>query len=108
MNGAGDNLKQIPEYREFEDMLKQCPAVLKDKGEEYAARLKLYTAQFASGEMIPDEYRKTVENLQFEMKQWVNTQSIFKRRKMDKLITGIGVFVLNKLIDAIINKLLPK
>jgi hypothetical protein len=107
MNGIGDKLNQIPEYREFEEMLKQCPTVLKGKGDEYAGKLKLYTAQLAEGQLKPDEYKKTVENLQFEMKQWVNTQGIFKRRKMNKLIMGIGVFVFNRLLDAIMSKIPP-
>jgi hypothetical protein len=106
MNGIGDKLKQIPEYREFENMLKECPGVLKEKGVEYSDRLKKYTNQLAAAELRPDEYKKSVEGLQFEMRQWVNTQGIFKRRKMNKLVNGIGMFVLNTLINAIINKFL--
>ncbi|MHB8156143.1 MAG: hypothetical protein ACYDEQ_01905 [Desulfocucumaceae bacterium] len=106
MNGINDRLNQIPEYREFEDMLLEGHDLLKEKGVEYSQRLKQYTRQLAEGEVNANEYRINVEGLQYEMKQWVNTQGIFKRRKMNKMINGVGMYVFNTLVNVIVTKFL--
>jgi len=103
MNGIIEKLVQIPEYQKLNGMLKQCRVLLKLKGEIYACRLKLYTMQFATGEIKADEYQRLVEELHHDIKRWLACDSSVQRWNMHKLISSIHVYIVDVLLDAILD-----
>ena len=104
MSGIIEKLTQIPEYQQLNGMLKQCRVLLKLKGEIYACRLKLYTMQFAMGEIKSDEYQRLVEELHHDIKRWLACDSSVQRWNTHKLISSIHVYIVDELLDAILEK----
>ncbi len=103
MSGVIEKLAQIPEYQKLTGMLKQCRVLLKLKGEIYACRLKLYTMQFAMGEIKSDEYQRLVEELHHDIKRWLACDSSVQRWNTHKLISSIHAYIVDELLDAILD-----
>lgn len=104
MSGIIEKLTQTPEYQKLNGMLKQCRVLFKLKGEIYACRLKLYTMQFAMGEIKSDEYQRLVEELHHDIKRWLACDNSVQCWNMHKLISGIHAYIVDELLDAILEK----
>lgn len=104
MNGIIEHLVQIPEYQKLNGMLKPCQVLLKLKGEIYACKLKLYTMQFAMGEIAADEYQELTEELHHNINRWLACDNSAQCWNMHKLISGIHAYIADELLDAILEK----
>jgi hypothetical protein len=100
--GTIEELNKLPEYRRFEEMLKRCPGEFGEKGQEFADNLRKYALQFAQSEINEDELRKLSEGEAFPLRQWINTQSIIKRWKLNRLLNAILTHLFTVLMNVII------
>lgn len=106
MQGIIETLAKTAEYQNLTGMLKQCQVLLKLKGEIYSCKLKLYTMQFAMREINSEEYIKLVEELQHDIKKWIAGDSSKQRWNLQKLISTISDYVVNELLNAILEKVI--
>ena len=100
-------LDELSEYREFEKMLADCRKVLREQGDEFAARLKLYAGQYAAGQITEDELHDSVRGLEHPLRAWITKQGIFRRRRMNKLVDAALNHLTDRLIGAIKTFILP-
>ncbi len=100
-------LDELPEYREFEKMMADCRKGLREQGSEFAARLDLYAGQYAAGQITENELYDSIRGLEHPLRAWITKQSIFRRRRMNKLVDAALNHLTDKLIGAIKTFILP-
>jgi hypothetical protein len=102
-----NKLEQLPEYQAFEKILDDCRKALREQGDEFAARMKLYADQYASGQITEDELKHSVRGLEYPLKAWITKQNIFMRRRMYKLVDAALNHLTGVLIEAVKAHFLP-
>ncbi len=100
-------LIQLPEYQAFDRLLEGCRRGLREKGDEFAAKMKLYAVQYANGQISEDELAKSVQGLEYPLKAWIQEQNIFRRRRMIKLVDAAVRHLTATLVEAIKSQVLP-